>query len=363
MDEQFMRRTLELARQGCGWTNPNPLVGTVIVKEGRIVGEGYHERFGGPHAEICALNAAGEQAQGGDLYVNLEPCIHWGKTPPCVERIIAAGIKRVVLATRDPNPLVDGRGAAELRKAGVEVREGILEKEARKLNELFFKFITCGRPFVALKLAISLDGKIATKTGDSRWISNNRSRELAHQLRNRYSAVLVGIKTVLKDDPQLTARLGTVRTKDPLRVILDSRGRIPLGAKVLNPSSEEPTLVATTEKMPQEKERALVERGACVWRLSAADGRVNLDELLRRLGERGIDGLLVEGGANVAAAFLEAGLIDKVILFIAPRIVGGQEAPSAVGGRGVERIAEAWQLKEASVRMLNGDVIYEGYLR
>jgi diaminohydroxyphosphoribosylaminopyrimidine deaminase/5-amino-6-(5-phosphoribosylamino)uracil reductase len=361
MDERFMRRALELARRGEGWTNPNPLVGAIIVKEGRIVGEGYHERFGEPHAEVKALEAAGEEAEGAELYVNLEPCVHWGKTPPCVERIIASGVKRVIVATRDPNPLVDGKGIATLREAGIEVVEGVLEEEAKKINEPFFKFITTGRPFVLLKLALSLDGKIATRTGDSKWISSERSRELVHRLRNRYAAVLVGINTILKDDPQLTARLDNVRTKDPLRIVLDSRGRIPLEAKVLNLESDVPTAVATTEQMSKEKEEALLNKGTRVWRLGARDGKVDLEELLKKLGEGGIDSLLVEGGAIVAASFLEAGLVDKITFFIAPKIVGGPGI--TIGGKGVARIAEAWQLKDTSVRMLDRDVVYEGYLR
>lgn len=363
MDERFMRRALVLAQRGEGWTNPNPLVGAVVVNGGRIVGEGWHERFGGPHAEAQALEAAGQEAQGAELYVNLEPCVHWGKTPPCVERIIAASIKRVIIAARDPNPLVNGRGAAKLKQAGIEVAVGLLEEEARKLNEPFFKFIEAGRPFVVLKLALSLDGKIATRTGDSRWISGERSRELVHRLRNKYMAVLVGINTILEDDPQLTVRLKAIRTKDPLRIILDSRGQIPPGAKVLNLGSEAPTIVATTELMPKEKEKALLAKGAKVWRFGARNGRVNLDELLERLGEEGFDSLLLEGGATVAAVFLEAELVDKVLFIIAPKIVGGKEAISAVGGQGAARIAEAWQLKDVSVMMLDGDVVYEGYLR
>jgi len=361
MDERFMRRALELAKRGEGWTNPNPLVGAVIVKDGRIVGEGYHERFGGPHAEAVALEAAGEEAEGSDLYVNLEPCVHWGKTPPCVERIISAKVKRVIVATRDPNPLVNGKGIARLQEAGIEVALGILEEEAERLNEPFFKFITTGRPLVVLKLALSLDGKIATRSGDSKWISNERSRELVHRLRNRYMAVLVGINTVLKDDPRLTARLEGLRTKDPLRVILDSRGRLPLEARVLNLDSEAPTVVATTELMPKKKEEALLSRGAIVWRFAAQDDKVDLDELWKRLGEEGIDSLLVEGGATVATSFIEAGLVDKLIFFIAPKIIGG--AGITIGGEGVARIAEARQLRDISVRMLDGDVVYEGYLR
>lgn len=363
--ERFMRRALELAERGAGRVNPNPLVGAVVVKDGKIVGEGFHERFGGPHAEVVALEAAGGEASGADLYVTLEPCAHWGKTPPCVERIISAGVRRVFAAVRDPNPLVDGKGLAKLREAGLEVVEGLLEKEARKLNEPFFKFITTGRPFVVLKMALSLDGKAATRSGDSRWISNERSRELVHRLRNRYAAVLVGINTVLKDDPQLTVRLPGGR--DPWRIVLDSRGRIPLEARVLNLASPAPTVIATTELMPQEKEAALKRKGARVWRLRARDGRVDLEELLRKLGEEGLDSLLVEGGPTVAAGFLEwgspPGLVDKVVFFIAPRIIAGREAPSAIGGRGVAELAEAWKLRDISVRMLDGDLVYEGYLR
>lgn len=358
--ERFMRRALELAEQGAGRTNPNPLVGAVVVKEGRIVGQGYHERFGGPHAEIVALDAAGCEAEGADLYVSLEPCAHWGKTPPCTERIISSGVKRVFVAIRDPNPLVDGRGLTRLKEAGLEVIEGILEKEARRLNEPFFKFITTKRPFVVLKLALSLDGKVATRAGESRWITNERSQELVHRLRNRYAAVLVGVNTILKDDPQLTARLEGAR--DPWRIILDSRGRTPLEAKILNLKSPAPTVIATTEQMPQEKEAALLSRGARVWRLEARDGRVDLEALLERLAAEGCDSLLVEGGPTVAAGFLEAGLVDKVIFIIAPKIIAGVEAPSAVGGQGVARLEEAWKLKDISVRMLDGDLVYEGYL-
>jgi len=355
-----MRRALELARRGEGWTNPNPLVGAVIVKGGRIVGEGYHERFGGPHAEAVALETAGEEAEGAELYVNLEPCVHWGKTPPCVERIISAKIKRVIVAAQDPNPLVSGRGIARLQEAGIEVALGVLEEEAKKLNEPFFKFITTGRPFVVLKLALSLDGKLATRTGDSKWISSERSRALVHRLRNRYAAVLAGINTVLQDDPQLTARLDDVRTKDPLRIVLDSRGRIPLEAKVLNLESDAPTVVATTEQMPEGKEEALLHKGARVWRCGTRDGRVDLEELLKKLGDGGIDSLLVEGGGTVAASFLEAGLVDKLVFFIGPKIIGGPGI--TIGGKGVKRIAEAWQVKDISVKTLDGDVVYEGYL-
>ncbi|MCD6129075.1 bifunctional diaminohydroxyphosphoribosylaminopyrimidine deaminase/5-amino-6-(5-phosphoribosylamino)uracil reductase RibD, partial [Candidatus Bipolaricaulota bacterium] len=272
MHEEYMRRALELARLGEGYTRPNPLVGAVVVKDGEVIAEGYHARYGGPHAEMVALSRAGERARGADLYVNLEPCVHWGKTPPCVDRIIAAGIRRVILAARDPNPLVNGKGVDKLRSAGIEVVEGVLREEAEKLNEIFFHWVKTQRPFVALKLAMSLDGKIASRTGKSRWITGEEARKKVHELRRRYAAVLVGVNTVLTDDPQLTVR--EVEGPQPLRIVLDSRGRIPLSAKVL--SGEAPTLIATTQAMPEEIEHKLREKGAEVWRLPARDGKVDL---------------------------------------------------------------------------------------
>ena len=308
--EAFMRRALELAEQGTGYTRPNPLVGAVIAKGGEVIAEGYHARYGGPHAEAVALERAGEAARGADLYVNLEPCSHWGKTPPCVDRIIAAGIRRVFIATRDPNPLVNGKGVEKLRAAGIEVVEGVLRKEAERLNEIFFYWIKMKRPFVALKLAMSLDGKIATRSGDSRWITGEGARRRVHELRRRHAAVLVGINTVLADDPELTVR--EVEGPQPLRIVLDSRGRVPLSARVL--AGEARTLVATTAAMPEERERALLERGVEVWRLPAREGRVDLVALLARLAGEEIDSLLVEGGGEVAWSFLAQGLVQKLYL-------------------------------------------------
>lgn len=358
-----MSRALELAKQGEGWVNPNPLVGAVVVKNGKAIGEGYHRKFGQPHAEVNALEAAGEQAQGADLYVNLEPCSHYGKRPPCADRIIDSGIKRVFIGTRDPNPLVSGKGVDKLNEAGIEVIEGVLEKEAKRLNEIYFKFITTGRPFVLLKMAMTADGKIASRTGDSKWISSDKSRRVVHELRNRYSAVLVGINTVLKDDPVLNVRLEGREVKDPLRIVLDSKGRIPLEARVLNIESDTPTIVAATEMLSKSEEKALIGRGAKVWRLGSRDGRVNLNELLERLAGEGVDSLMVEGGGTVASGFLTEELVDKVMFFVAPKIVGGREALTPVEGEGLEKVKDALQLKDISIEMVGEDLIYTGYVQ
>jgi len=363
VENKFMQRALELARLGEGQVNPNPLVGAVVVKDGKIIGEGYHQKFGGPHAEAFALEAAGKEAKGADLYVNLEPCVHYDKkTPPCVDKIINSDIKRVYVAMRDPNPKVSGKGIKKLKEAGIAVEEGILEERAKKLNEIYCKFITTGRPFVLLKMAMTADGKIASKTGDSKWISSEESRLMVHKLRNKYAAVLVGVNTVLKDDPQLTVR--EIEGRDPWRIVLDSQGRIPLRAKILQAKSEAKTIIATTAKMPRDVEAALKERGSKVevWRLPAKDGKVDLVSLIEKLAALGIDSLLVEGGATVAASFLKENLVDKIMLFIAPKIIGGREALTPVEGEGLAKIEDAFSLKDVSVNMVDNDVVYEAYL-
>ncbi|HIE13634.1 MAG TPA: bifunctional diaminohydroxyphosphoribosylaminopyrimidine deaminase/5-amino-6-(5-phosphoribosylamino)uracil reductase RibD [Desulfotomaculum sp.] len=359
-DEAFMRRTFELAAQARGWTSPNPMVGAVIVRDGRVVAEGYHRRVGLPHAEVEALRAAGEDARGSTLYVSLEPCCHTGRTGPCTEAIIAAGVKRVVAAMADPNPLVSGKGFARLKESGVEVEFGILEREARRLNEAFIKFITTRRPFVILKTAMSLDGKIATATGESKWITGEEAREYVHQLRNACDAVLVGIGTVLKDDPSLTTRLPG-GGRDPARVVVDSRARTPLEARVLNQRSEAATFIAVTEMAPPERMEALKQAGAQV--LVCGPGpAVDLKFLLAALAEREIASVLVEGGSAVNASFLLQGLVDKLVWFIAPLIIGGREAIGPVGGTGVRSLAKAIRLSELSVRQLGSDLCIEGYL-
>lgn len=358
-DEAFIRRTFELAAQARGWTSPNPMVGAVIVRDGRVVAEGYHRRAGLPHAEVEALNAAGEAARGSTLYVNLEPCCHTGRTGPCTEAIIAAGVKRVVAAMADPNPVVSGKGFARLKESGVEVEFGILEREAHRLNEAFIKFITTRRPFVILKTAMSLDGKIATATGESKWITGEDAREYVHQLRNTCDAVLVGIGTVLKDDPSLTTRLPG-GGRDPVRVIVDSRARTPLKARVLNQQSEAAAFIAVTEMAPPERMAALRQAGAQV--LVCGPGpTVDLEFLLTALAEREIASVLVEGGSAVNASFLLQGLVDKLVWFIAPLIIGGREAIGPVGGSGVRSLAKAIRLSELNVRQLGSDLCIEGY--
>ena len=355
-DRKFMREALRLARRGAASTSP---VGAVIVKDGKIIGRGYHARAGAPHAEIVALQEAGEAARGADLYLTLEPCCHYGHTPPCTEALIAAGIRRVFAAQQDPNPKVSGAGLARLRAAGIEAQVGLLQEEARELNEAHHKFIVSGLPLVTLKLACSLDGKIATHTGESHWITGEAARRFAHRLRAGHKAIMVGAGTVLADDPQLNVRLA--KGCHPRRVVVDSKGRTPPAASVLSPCHP-PTIIATTELAPAERREELAAAGAEVLVLPQRRDKVDLEALLRALGERDITSLLVEGGGTLAAGLLEAKLVDKVWFIIAPIIIGGETAPSAVRGRGVARLAEAPRLKRVKVRRLGEDLAVGGYL-
>jgi len=357
-DDDAMRLALDLARLGEGDVNPNPLVGAVIIKDGRIVGRGWHRRFGGPHAEVFALNEAGDAARGATLYVTLEPCCHHGKTPPCTERVIDAGVARVVVAARDPNPIVDGKGIACLRGAAIDVEEGILSDEAFRRNEIFFTFARTGRPFVLVKIAASLDGRIATRHGDSKWISGPASRLEAHRLRRRFASVLVGVSTVVADDPQLSVR--HVVGRDPVPIVLDPTGRVPEDARLLALNLE-PIVVTST--MEPDKERRLSERGVRVWRIPLSAGRLDLAHLLRRLAETSIDSVLVEGGGETAASFLEAGLVDKVEIFIAPILIGGRESTPSLGGVGVAQVADAWHVEDVSIARLGDDLRITGYVR
>lgn len=353
-----MRRALALAKKGEGYTRPNPLVGAVLVKDGRIVAEAHHERFGGPHAEILALSQAGEKARAAELYVNLEPCVDFPgkKNPSCTEAIIQAGIKKVVIATRDPNPKVFGRGIARLRAAGIEVVEGVLAEEARKLNEVFFHWIRTGLPFVVLKLAMTLDGKIGSYAKKSKWITGREARRMVHELRRRYAAVLVGANTVLSDDPELTVR--KVDGPQPLRIILDTHGRIPISARVF--SGQGQAVVATVD-MPPEKEEALRAKGVEVLRVPDKEGQVDLCRLLVVLGGRGVDSALVEGGAEVAWSFLSQGLVQKLVFFYAPLILGGKEAVPAVAGQGFPEPSQGIRVREISVDRVGQDIVVVGY--
>jgi len=351
-----MTRALALAARGEGAVNPNPLAGAVVVVDDQIVGEGWHQQFGGPHAEINALNEAGAASNGATLYVTLEPCCHHGKTPPCTQRIIPAGIRRVVVATRDPNPAVNGKGLAELRDAGIDVVEGIMEQEARQQNEVFLTFIRRGTPFVELKLAMSLDGRIAAKTGDAKWITGDESRIEGHRLRAKHMAIAVGVETAIQDDPSLNVR--HVDGKDPVPIVLDTKGRIPLSSKLLQAPSK--AIIATCS-MSDKAERGIRETGAQVWRLPAANDRVSIEALLARMGEAQLDSLLIEGGGEIAASFLEARAIDKVSFFYAPILIGGRDAVPGIGGIGIEKIAEAMRLERIQTRMLGKDLYLTGY--
>jgi diaminohydroxyphosphoribosylaminopyrimidine deaminase / 5-amino-6-(5-phosphoribosylamino)uracil reductase len=355
-ETQFMARALQLASQGEGWVNPNPLVGAVVVQGSKIVGQGYHARFGGPHAEVMALEEAGEAARGATLYVTLEPCCHHGKTPPCTDRILEAGVRRVVYAMDDPNPKVCGQGAATLRTAGIDVRSGLLREAAEQQNEIFRTYITQQRPFIHLKLAVSLDGRIATRTGDSKWITGEAARLRAHELRRRHAAILVGVHTARCDDPRLDVR--HVPGPSPRPVVLDPAGETPLSSKLLG-GGRRPVVV--TDTMRPDKEETLTSRGVDVWRVETSTaGCFRLDLLLRRMHREGIDSVLVEGGGETAASFIEAGLVDRVTLFLAPRILGGTAAIPAIGGVGVSRVADAVRLCDLAVEWLGDDLLYTG---
>ena len=363
IDEQFMHEALTLAAQARGRTSPNPMVGSVVVKDGRVVGRGYHVRAGTSHGEVVALEDASGQAHGATLYVTLEPCCYYGRTPPCTKAIIAAGIRRVVAAMRDPNPLVSGKGLEELRQAGIEVKLPVLEAEATALNEVFIKYITTKRPFVLLKVAASLDGKIATVTGESRWITNERSRLLVHQLRDQVDAVMVGINTVLRDDPLLTTRLPGGGGRDPMRIIVDSRLRLPCEARVLTASTAACTLIATTAEAPREKRLQLEAAGAKVLVVEGDGPGVPLGSLMEQLGTMQVSSILLEGGGELHSSALRMGIVDKVLYFLAPKLIGGRSAPPAIGGAGFARLEEAVTLERMHVRQLDGDLLIEGYVR
>jgi diaminohydroxyphosphoribosylaminopyrimidine deaminase/5-amino-6-(5-phosphoribosylamino)uracil reductase len=357
-DATWMKRALELAERGRGFVEPNPLVGALVVREGQSVGEGWHRRFGEAHAEVNALAAAGEAARGATLYVTLEPCCHYGKTPPCTDAVLRAGIRRVVAALPDPFPQVAGRGAEILRAAGVEVEFGPGATEARRQNAPYRKLLATGRPYVHAKWAMTLDGKIATRTGDSRWVSNEASRRRVHALRGRMDAIIAGIGTVLADDPRLTARPPGPRTA--VRVVLDSRGRLPATSLLATTAGAVPVLMVTADEGEEER-RALQVLG-CEWlRLPAEGGRPAVTALLEELGRRKMTNVLVEGGAEVLGSFRDAGEVDEVHVFIAPRLAGGVAAKTPIGGHGVEKIAEALPLAAWEVEMVEGDVYLHGW--
>ncbi len=361
MDKIFyMKHAIKLAKRAMGRTSPNPLVGAVVVKDGEIISQGYHRRAGMPHAEIEALKAAGENAKGADLYVNLEPCNHFGRTPPCTQAIIEAGISKVFIGMPDPNPNVKGGGIEYLRAHGIKVEVGILEDECRRLNEVFIKYVTSGMPFVILKLAASLDGKIALANGGSKWITNEKSRKFVHRLRNRVDAILVGIGTILKDDPRLTARLP--HAKDPIRIVLDTYLRIPLSAKVLNSDLPAQTIMITGPEVSKDKIKKIKEKSAYVMEIGLKNGLIDLKELLLKLAERGITSILVEGGASVAASFLKEKLVDKFYFFYAPKIIGGHYSIPMIGGKDINSMDQVIYLKDINIRRFGEDLLLMGYI-
>lgn len=360
----YMQKVLELARKGEGYTAPNPLVGAIIVREGEIVGQGFHQYYGGPHAEILALEEAGERARGATLYVNLEPCCHYGKTPPCTKKIIDSGVKRVLAAMFDPNPLVAGKGVKELQENGIEVEVGLLRKEAERLNEVYIRYISSDRPFVYLKSALTLDGFIATVTGDSRWISNEKARLFAHTLRHKVDAVLVWIGTILKDDSALTTRLPDGRGEDSIRIILDPELSIPPDARVINQKSRKRTILVCGEDYDNKKYQGLL-RKENLEILSVQlneEGKIPLKALLRILHKQGISSILVEGGGRVNYSFLKEGLVDKVYFFIAPIILGGDDGIRVFSGEGVADIEKSWKLRDVQYNFFDDNILISAYL-
>ena len=355
-DETYMRRAIVLAERGAGWTSPNPMVGAVIVKDGRIIGKGWHRRYGEAHAERNALQSCTESPVGAVLYVTLEPCCHHGKQPPCTDAILEAGIRRVAVGSGDPNPLVAGKGVELLRSHGVTVDTGVLKEECDALNPVFFHFIQTKRPYVVIKYAMTMDGKIATRTGDSQWITGEAARQRVHQDRHRYSAIMAGVGTVLADDPLLTCRMEG--GKNPVRVICDSHLRTPPDSRIVCTAREVPTILAAAAP-PPERRKALEDAGCQVWDLPGPEGRVDLNALMDRLGAQDIDSVLLEGGGALNWAALHSGIVQKVQTYIAPKLFGGTAAKSPIAGLGVETPAQAVRLVRTTVTQIGEDFLLE----
>ena len=355
----WMTRALELAERGRGYVEPNPLVGAVVVRDGQKVGEGWHQRYGEAHAEVNALAAAGEAARGATLDVTLEPCCHHGKTPPCTDAILQAGVARVVAAMTDPFPEVAGKGTSILRAAGVVVEIGLGEKEARRLNAPYLKLLTTGRPYIHAKWAMTLDGKIATRTGESKWITSEESRKRVHELRGCMDGIIVGIGTVLADDPLLTVRPPGPRV--PVRIILDSQARLSPRSRLVQTAKESPVMVVTARPAPDESVRTLRNLGCEVLSVQDSGGHPSLLHLLDELGKRRMTNVLVEGGAEVLGSFLDAGAIDEVHVFLAPKLIGGAKARTPVGGQGVAKLEEALKLTDWQVKRVGNDILLHGW--
>ena len=361
IDFKFMKQALREARKGLGRTSPNPAVGAVIVRKGEVVARGYHRRAGLPHAEADALEKLEKTYPGDNLYVTLEPCNHIGRTPPCTHAILKSGIKRVVIGMKDPNPMVAGGGCEFLKENGIEVVENVLETECRRLNEDFLKFTASGCPFVIAKSALTMDGWIATSSGHSQWITNNKSRQFVHRLRDRVDAVMVGIGTVLADDPSLTTRLKRGRGKDPLRIIVDTHLSTPLNGKLLTQNAPADTLIVTSEDAELEDQERFHANGVSTLLCPARAGKIDLEALMAKLGEMSITSLLVEGGASITGSMLREKLIDKFYIFKAPKILGGDDGIPMASGPGAKKMDGCLVLKEIKVRRFGDDVLIRGY--
>lgn len=360
-----MKRAIRLAAKGRGRTSPNPMVGAVVVRGETVVGEGYHEYIGGPHAEVNALRNAGDQAKGAVLYVTLEPCNHQGRTPPCTLAVLEAGISRVVVGMADPNPGVRGGGCETLRARGIQVDVGILERECRLLNQAFIKYVTTGIPLVTLKAAATLDGRIATRTGDARWISNEQSRRFVHRLRCDLDGILVGAGTALADDPQLTGRIRQKSPcRQPVRIVLDTHLKLPATAQLVRTVREDqPVRIVCGEDAPRDKEEALKKKGVAVLRLPSRDNRIDLTSLLKELGKTQMTSLLVEGGAHVFGAFLQERLADDFYFFYASKILGDPQGIPMIWGQGVEKMSDALRVYDLRIRRFGDDVMFAGRFR
>lgn len=356
-DTDYMQLALELAKRGMGWTSPNPMVGAVLVKEGRIIGQGWHARYGQAHAERNALSSCSESPAGATMYVTLEPCCHYGKQPPCTQAIIEAGLARVVIGSQDPNPLVAGKGIDLLRREGISVETGVCKADCDALNQVFFHYIKTGRPYVILKYAMTLDGKIATRTGQSKWITGEQARARVHQDRHRYSGIMVGVGTILADDPLLTCRMEG--GKNPTRILCDSHLRTPLNAQVIRTAREVPTILATLSQDPAAA-RPFQAAGCQVWTLPQREGHVDLVALMERLGAEQIDSVLLEGGSTLNWSALHSGVVQKVQAYIAPKLFGGTTAKSPIGGLGVQDPQQAFLLRSPTLTQLGEDFLWEG---
>ncbi len=352
---RYMRRAIELAKGGIGFVNPNPLVGAVIVKDGKIIGEGFHERYGEAHAERNALKNCVESPAGADMYVTLEPCCHSGKQPPCTEAVTESGIKRVFVGSSDPNPLVAGKGVEILRKHGIEVVENVLKEECDALNDIFFHFITTKTPYVIMKAAVTSDGKIAAATGDAKWITNEKSRAHTHETRKRVAAILVGVNTVIADDPTLTCR--AENPSNPIRIICDSGLRIPLGSKIIKTAGEIPTYIVCVNG-DTKKTAEIEQAGARIIKTASRNGRVDLADLMKKLGEMNIDSVLIEGGGEIHAGALKSGTVNKVQLYVAPKLLGG-DGKNAVAPMGIELVKDAVMLENPVITRFDDDILIE----